>query len=102
MADNRRQRRRSNTGDAAATQPDPDRHAAADLGSATAGAGKPRRRGSADSERGLRGLVGSGPTQVGVQAAMRARDASRPTEEELAAADADVVIVRRNWQPPPD
>jgi len=101
MADNRRQRRRSNTGDAAATQPDPDRHAAADLGSA-AGAGKPRRRGSADSERGLRGLVGSGPTQVGVQAAMRARDASRPTEEELAAADADVVIVRRNWQPPPD
>lgn len=101
MADNRRQRRRSNTGDAAATQPDPDRHAAADLGSA-AGAGKSRRRGSADRERGLRGLVGSGPTQVGVQAAMRARDASRPTEEELAAADADVVIVRRNWQPPPD
>lgn len=101
MVDNPRQRRRSNTGDAA-TQPDQDRQAGADLGSAAAGAAKPRRRGSADSERGLRGLVGAGPTQVGVQAAMRARDASRPTEEELAAADADVVIVRRHWRPPPD
>ena len=100
MADNRRQRRRSRVDEDAATQPDPEGPAATDLGPAAAGGGKSRRRGSADSERGLRGLVGSGPTQVGVQAAMRARDASRPTEEELAAADAELVIVRRNWQPP--
>jgi hypothetical protein len=51
-------------------------------------------------ERGLRGLVGSGPSQVGVSGAMRARDASRPTEEDLAAAERELVIVRRNYVPP--
>jgi len=30
---------------------------------------------------------------------MRARDASRPTEEDLAAAERDVVIVRRHYVP---
>jgi hypothetical protein len=30
---------------------------------------------------------------------MRARDLNRPTDEELAEAEADVVIVRRHWQP---
>ncbi len=50
-------------------------------------------------DRGLRGLVGSGSTQVGVSAASRARDAARPTEADMAAAEADVVIVRRNWVP---
>jgi hypothetical protein len=51
------------------------------------------------SERGLRGLVGSGSTQVAVPAAMRARDASRPGDEHLAAAAADLPIVRRGWVP---
>jgi hypothetical protein len=37
---------------------------------------------------------------VGVTAAMRARDASRPTDNDLADAERDVVIVRRHWQPP--
>jgi hypothetical protein len=50
-------------------------------------------------ERGLRGLVGGGSSQVNVTAAMRARDASRPTDEDLAAAEAELPIVRRGWVP---
>ncbi|WP_344313444.1 hypothetical protein [Fodinicola feengrottensis] len=49
---------------------------------------------------GLRGLVGAGPTQLPVQIAMRARDASRPTEADVAAAERDVAVVRRHWTPP--
>lgn len=56
---------------------------------------------SHDDERGLRGLVGAGPSQVGVSGALRARDAGRPTEEDLAAAERSVRIVRRNYVPPP-
>lgn len=52
-----------------------------------------------DAERGLRGLVGSGSSQVSVGAAMRARDAARPSDEQFADADANLTIVRRNWQP---
>ncbi|GAA0729241.1 hypothetical protein GCM10010199_43100 [Dactylosporangium roseum] len=51
------------------------------------------------SERGLRGLVGGGASQVGVSAAMRARDAARPTDEDLAAAERDLQIIRRGWVP---
>ncbi|SCE95525.1 hypothetical protein [Micromonospora chokoriensis] len=63
----------------------------------------PRRRSPGgddrDGERGLRGLVGSGSSQVGLSAALRARDAARPTEDDLAEAEARVVVVRRNWVP---
>jgi hypothetical protein len=52
-----------------------------------------------EAERGLRGLVGSGATQVGVAAALRARDASRPTEADIAAAEDHLLIVRRGWVP---
>jgi hypothetical protein len=52
-----------------------------------------------ETERGLRGLVGSGATQVRVGAALRARDASRPTDAEIAAAEQQLVIVRRGWVP---
>ncbi|HEY2791726.1 MAG TPA: hypothetical protein VGJ28_05190 [Micromonosporaceae bacterium] len=52
-----------------------------------------------EGERGLRGLVGGGSTQVSVAAAMRARDAARPTAEELAAAAASLTIVHRGWVP---
>jgi hypothetical protein len=52
-----------------------------------------------ESERGLRGLVGSGSSQVSVDAALRARDAARPTDDHLADADRNLVIVRRNWVP---
>jgi hypothetical protein len=50
-------------------------------------------------ERGLRGLVGPGATQVSVGAALRARDAARPTANEVAAAEERLVIVRRGWVP---
>lgn len=53
-------------------------------------------------ERGLRGLVGSGSSQVSVTAALRARDAARPSEQDLADADRDLTIVRRNWVPRED
>jgi hypothetical protein len=52
-----------------------------------------------EAERGLRGLVGSGSSQVSVGAALRARDAARPTDEQLADAEANLPIVRRNWLP---
>jgi hypothetical protein len=54
------------------------------------------------SERGLRGLVGGGSSQVSVAAALRARDAARPTEADLAAAEEELVIVRRGWVPRED
>ncbi len=51
-------------------------------------------------ERGLRGLVGDGPSQIGVSGALRARDAARPTEADEAAAERHVRVVRRNYVPP--
>jgi hypothetical protein len=60
-----------------------------------------RRRGAqeAGGERGLRDIVGAGRSQVGVSGALRARDLNRPTDEDLAEAERDIVIVRRNWKP---
>jgi hypothetical protein len=52
-----------------------------------------------DHERGLRGLVGGGSSQVSVAAAMRARDASRPSDADLAEAQQSLVIVHRGWVP---
>jgi hypothetical protein len=52
-----------------------------------------------EGERGLRGLVGGGSTQVSVTAAMRARDAARPTESDMANAEATLTIVHRGWVP---
>ncbi|ABP55944.1 hypothetical protein [Salinispora tropica] len=96
----RRRRRYRQPADRAAESPDPAQTAAG----GHSGGRPPRvRRGDAEeSERGLRGLVGSGSSQVSVTAAMRARDATRPTEEDLAEAEARVVLVRRNWVPRED
>ncbi len=70
-------------------------------GPATAGrTGRARAGRRSDAERGLRGIVGAGPSQVGVLGAMRARDAARPTAEDLAAAERDLLIVRRHYVPP--
>jgi hypothetical protein len=55
-----------------------------------------------ETERGLRGLVGSGSSQVSVGAALRARDAARPTDAHLADAEANLTIVHRNWMPRED
>ena len=52
------------------------------------------------SERGLRDLIGAGRSQLGVDGALRGRDVKRPTDQDLANAERDVVIVRRNWKPP--
>jgi hypothetical protein len=51
------------------------------------------------AERGLRGLVGGGSSQITPAAAMRARDAARPRPEDLARAESDLTIVRRHWSP---
>lgn len=45
-------------------------------------------------------LAGAGASRLGLSGALRARDANRPSPADLAAAERDVVIVRRNWQPP--
>jgi hypothetical protein len=66
---------------------------------------RPRRAPPGDdreTERGLRGLVGSGSSQVGTGSAMRARDASRPTARDEAEAEERLVVVRRNWVPRED
>jgi hypothetical protein len=52
-----------------------------------------------EAERGLRGLVGGGSSQVSVTAAMRARDATRPTADDLTAAETNLMIIRRGWTP---
>jgi hypothetical protein len=36
---------------------------------------------------------------LGVDGALRGRDVNRPTDDDLAAAERDVVIVRRHWKP---
>ena len=63
----------------------------------------PRETGGAHRDaggaRGLRDLVGAGPSQLGVSGALRGRDVNRPTDDDLAEAERDVVIVRRNWKP---
>ncbi|MDQ1749826.1 MAG: hypothetical protein QOE71_882 [Pseudonocardiales bacterium] len=51
-------------------------------------------------DRNWRDLTGSAPSQVGVGGALRARDVARPDEADLASAEREVVIVRRQWQPP--
>jgi hypothetical protein len=53
----------------------------------------------ANAERGLRGLVGGGSSQVSPAAAMRARDAARPSADDLARSEAELHIVRRHWTP---
>ena len=45
-------------------------------------------------------LTGAGRSQLGVDKALRGRDVNRPTEEDLARAEEEVEIVRRNWRPP--
>ncbi len=51
------------------------------------------------AERGLRGIVGGGSSQVTPGAALRARDAARPRPEDLERAEAELTIVRRHWAP---
>ena len=62
-----------------------------------------RGRGARETtDRGLRDLVGAGPSQLGVEGALRGRDVNRPSDEDIATAERDIVIVRRHWTPPAD
>lgn len=96
----RRRRRQRQPADRTTESPSPARTAAG--GPSGGRPSRVRRGGAEESERGLRGLVGSGSSQVSVTAAMRARDATRPTEQDLAEAEARIVLVRRNWVPRED
>ncbi|MGN6607174.1 MAG: hypothetical protein ACTHMS_09235 [Jatrophihabitans sp.] len=58
------------------------------------------RRRSNDPDHALRDLVGAGTSQLGVDGALRGRDVNRPTDDDLAWAEANVQLVRRNWTPP--
>jgi hypothetical protein len=51
------------------------------------------------AERGLRGLVGGGSSQVSPTAALRARDAARPSEQDMERAERELAVVRRHWSP---
>ena len=59
------------------------------------GSGRPRGGGDRSAERGVGGLVGSGPSIVGVSGAMRARDVSPVSVEALEEASRRVVVRRR-------
>ena len=62
---------------------------------------RPRGSGSERAaDRGMGGLTGSGPSIVGVQGAMRARDVSPVSEDMLAEASRRVVLRRRAPDPP--
>jgi hypothetical protein len=93
----RRRRRRATRAQGA-----PAPSAAAEAGSASEPVKPLRKRAQRDApaERGLRDIVGAGRSQLGVSGALRGRDLNRPTAEDLAAAEQEVVIVRRNWKPP--
>jgi hypothetical protein len=98
----RRRRRPKRTDDArtvAAVPAEPAPPPTAAQPAADKPARKRRAPRDAGTERGLRDLVGAGKSQLGVSGALRARDVNRPTEEDLAAAERDTVIVRRNWKP---
>jgi hypothetical protein len=83
-----------------AVDPDAEEAAASTEDSRRSGRGGRAGRPLTADERGLRDLVGAGPSQVGVGGALRARDVDRPTEEDLAQAEREVVLVRRHWKPP--
>ncbi|MGZ4617276.1 MAG: hypothetical protein ACXV3F_00825 [Frankiaceae bacterium] len=52
-------------------------------------------------EGGLSSLIGAGRSRVGVGGAMRARDVSRPSKEDMAAAEREVVVKRSRPDVPP-
>ena len=104
----RRRRRRATRAEGApqtASPPVPAEPAAAAKPQPNPAEPKPARKRrparDAGSERGMRDLVGAGRSQIGVDGALRGRDVNRPTEQDLAEAERDIVIVRRNWKPPP-
>ncbi|MDT4902744.1 MAG: hypothetical protein QOH52_760 [Pseudonocardiales bacterium] len=85
-----------------ATQPPADgtpRGTAETAAAAAADPARRRRPTRESSERGLRDLVGPGRSQLGVSGALRGRDVNRPADDDIAEAERDTIIVRRNWRP---
>jgi len=107
MSDNRPVKRRSRVrvtpGSADVAQPTPQQGPQQGPQSRSEPASTPRkhgrRAGGEGADRGLRDLVGAGPSRLGVSGALRGRDVDRPTEEDLAEAERDLRIVRRHWTP---
>ena len=62
------------------------------MGQASRGTGH---RGVGADERAATALTGGGPSQLGVQGSMRARDVSRPTDDDVAAAERLVQVSYR-------
>jgi hypothetical protein len=54
--------------------------------------GRSQENDAAHSKDGLGGLVAAGPSRVGIDGAMRARDVARPSAADLAAAEKELVI----------
>jgi predicted flap endonuclease-1-like 5' DNA nuclease len=78
---------------------EPATQKAATQKSATQKAARSRRKPrDAAPDRGLRDIVGAGHSQLGVSGALRGRDVNRPTEQDLAEAEQEIVIVRRHWK----
>src|SRR4051794_37485324 len=77
-----RQARTSGSGAYAAAMPTGPRRGA--------GSGRP-----GNEERAAAALVGGGPSQLGVDGSMRARDVSRPTEDDAARAERVVQVSYR-------
>jgi hypothetical protein len=55
-------------------------------------AGRSQENDAGHSKDGLGGLVAAGPSRVGIDGAMRARDVARPSAADLAAAERELVI----------
>jgi len=70
-------------------------------GGSAGGDGRRTRSGREEAaERSLRSLVTTRSTQVSSTAALRAREVALPSDADLAAAELDLVIVRRHYVPP--
>jgi hypothetical protein len=54
--------------------------------------GRSQENDAAHSKDGLGGLVAAGPSRVGIDGAMRARDVARPSAADLEAAEKELVI----------
>jgi len=70
-------------------------------GGSAGGDGRRTRSGREEAaERSLRSLVTTRSTQVSSTAALRAREVALPSDADLAAAELELVIVRRHYVPP--
>lgn len=100
----RRRQRRPRTGTGSPADAPPAPQAMTDHSTvrpdASHGRDSSSRRARSESDRSLRALVTTRPTQLTSNAAMRARDVAAPSSADLTEAAAELVIIRRNYVPP--